>query len=467
METEKYKSIYKILIVSVSYISILLMVSCEGFLVVPGPKSKVERASVFDDESSANLALIGMYSSMLDPQSFASGGTNSISTIAGLSSDELKNVPRTDAVSLEFEENDISALNSTVLTLWTSLYRTIYMANAGIEGLGNSPAIDQNVISQFEGECLFIRAFCHFYLVNLFGDVPLVLSTNYENNSTISRASSGAVYDQIIADLIRAQSLMTDNYDGSDRTRATKGSATALLARTYLYLEDWQKAEIEATRIIEDSRYKLTALDGVFLANSKETIWQLRPLQVSSTNGYTNEAYFFTPPTINNYNALNPNIISNFENNDNRFSKWVGKYQKIYYPHKYKQNSAQAPLTEYSMVFRVAEQYLIRAEARTKLGKFQGIGSAVSDIDSIRYRAGLNPTTATSQNDLLLVIENERRNEFFTEWGHRWFDLKRTDRVTTVMSVTKPKWNSQDALYPLPQAERNKDRNLSPQNPGY
>ena len=119
---------------------------------------------------------------------------------------------------------------------------------------------------------------------------------------------------------------------------------------------------------------------------------------------------------------------------------------------------------EYSIVFRLSEQYLIRAEARAKQGD---ILNGKSDLDMIRNLAGLGNITAVTQQDLLDAILRERRVEFFTEHGHRFFDLKRANQLDTVLSVTKPGWNSFEALFPIPATELSLNPNLAPQNPGY
>lgn len=116
------------------------------------------------------------------------------------------------------------------------------------------------------------------------------------------------------------------------------------------------------------------------------------------------------------------------------------------------------------MVFRLAEQYLIRAEARAQQGDATG---AKADINAIRNRAGLPDTDADGQASILAAIEHERRIEFFTEWGHRWFDLKRTGRADAVLSPIKPNWQSTDVLFPIPLQEIENNPNLLPQNAGY
>jgi hypothetical protein len=165
-------------------------------------------------------------------------------------------------------------------------------------------------------------------------------------------------------------------------------------------------------------------------------------------------------------------MVAAFEPDDARLLNWVGSYDTgseiVYYPFKYKQLDQSTPLEEFSMVLRLAEQYLIRAEARAQLDNLAG---AISDIDVIRGRAALpliqdnNPTI--SKEDLLTAIIHERQVELFTEGGLRWFDLKRTALADNVLSSIKAGWNATDKLYPIPQNEFGNNPQLGNQNPGY
>lgn len=119
---------------------------------------------------------------------------------------------------------------------------------------------------------------------------------------------------------------------------------------------------------------------------------------------------------------------------------------------------------EYSIIFRLSEQYLIRAEARAHLDNISG---AQLDLNTIRNRAGLPNTLATSMSDLLNAIIQERQVELFAEQGHRWFDLKRTGNAGTVLSAIKPNWQATDVLLPIPETELEINPNLLPQNSGY
>jgi hypothetical protein len=162
--------------------------------------------------------------------------------------------------------------------------------------------------------------------------------------------------------------------------------------------------------------------------------------------------------------------LNAFEVGDKRKASWVisgtQDGQPWSHPFKYKSTSSDTVLTEYYTVFRLAEQHLVRAEARAKLGKLTAANSAESDINIIRDRAGLGPTTAQTKEELLAAVAQERRVELFSEWGHRWFDLKRTGKADEVLSLIKPGWQPEDKLYPIPYDERQLNPNLT-QNPHY
>jgi hypothetical protein len=112
----------------------------------------------------------------------------------------------------------------------------------------------------------------------------------------------------------------------------------------------------------------------------------------------------------------------------------------------------------------MAEQYLIRAEARLKQGNIIG---AQDDLNKIRVRAGLPITTAMTQEELKQAILDERRVEMFTEHGNRWFDIRRHGVVGEILSPIKPGWSPTNILLPIPEYELLINPNLLPQNPGY
>jgi len=116
------------------------------------------------------------------------------------------------------------------------------------------------------------------------------------------------------------------------------------------------------------------------------------------------------------------------------------------------------------MVLRLAEQYLIRAEARVRQNDLVG---AIQDLNVVRARAGLpDLSSGVSQDLILAAVIQERRVELFAEWGHRWSDLIRWGQADSVLSMEKPKWTANAKLYPLPLVDIQRNGNLR-QNDGY
>lgn len=464
------QSIHKIPII---LLILVTAVSCESFLEVELPKSRVVSETVYKDEGTAVAAISGIYHQMMYNGGFASGSFGSVTLVSGISADELVNYYDVTHY-VEFYQNEITIRNSSNNSLWGSCYETIYAANAIMEGMANSTSLKNETKMQLEGESRFVRAFCYFYLVNLYGDVPLVRSTDYRVNSALPRAPVDQVYAFIADDLNKAKELLSADYISVERVRPNKAAAAALLARTYLYMKNWEKAEEQASVVISNSRYSLAAdVNQVFLANSSEAIWQIiNP----GANTRTNEAAMFVlvsaPIGSSNPVALSDAVVSSFGAGDLRKQNWVGAVvsgaNTYYYPWKYKNLTLGTPTTEYSMVLRLAEQYMIRAEARAMRDNLPG---AIADLDVIRNRAHHFPLVkdanpGITKEDLLLAIEEERKLELFAEWGHRWLDLKRTGRTNALLSG-KPHWDDTDVLYPIPEQEILNDPNLKPQNDGY
>jgi len=453
------------------YWALILMIagfsSCKKFVQTDLPKTQLTQATVFTGDALVNGALNGIYSNMESYSSYGGGDVTSLTYLGGESSDDFLSASTNDA----FYSNTILPNDYHVLTFWSTPYQDIYRANAILEGLLTAKGVSTAMLKQAEGEAKFVRAFSYFYLVNMFGDVPLITVTDYKQNAAVVRTPQAQVYKQIVTDLLDAQSLLGTTYatGNGERVRPNKWVATALLARVYLYTGDWANAETQATAVIGNSLYKLSPIAGAFLKNSTETIWAF-----GRTSGNTNEAYVFgaTPGASPFLLSLQPSSVARFDPADQRLAKWILTTQDFtgttyYYPYKY-QNQRLTPVTEYSIVLRLGEQYLIRAEARTQQGTLTGAGSAAADIDTIRARAGLPGITATTKGELLLAVENERYFELFSEWAHRWFDLKRTGRATALLSPLKPGWQSFKQLYPIPQSQIDNDPAMAgQQNPGY
>ena len=434
-------------------------------MTIDPPKDQAERTIVFENESAAISATVGLYSQLMQTSlSLASAGTT---IYPALSADELYNTaPSTDYDA--YRSNEIPENSSSLARLWHTGYRNIYHANSVIEGLDRSFSLPDTLRNRLRGEMLVTRAFLYNILTNLFGDIPLVLSTDFQHNQSVPRLPVTEIYQQIISDLTSAKGLLKESYPSAGRIRPNKWTAVGLLARVYLYTGNWIGAEQEATELINSGQYALlTNLNNVFLTTSTEAIWQLSPI-LSTINTAEGNVFIPATATARPTFALTSTLLTAFEPNDLRKTNWTKTVTvsgvPYTYPFKYKVRTGAPPYTEYNMCLRLAEIFLIRAEARAMQNNIDG---AKEDINRLRTRAGLTNTTASSQSIVLNAIEQERRIELMTEFGHRWFDLKRTGRADMVLSLLKPaSWSTTDQLYPLPLYELETNPALY-QNPGY
>lgn len=464
---------------------------CKKFVEVSAPVTSINATNVFATDVTAAAVLTAIYAK-ISSTSLPSGSIASMTLFPALSADELSlYTPSNNQAALNiYYANALTSLNVGNSDFWGTIYPVIFVANSAIEGLTASNTLTPSIKQQLLGEAKFVRAFCYFYLVNLYGNVPLALSSDENITRLLSRASKAQVYQQIISDLTDAQSLLSNNYlsgdiltTTTDRISPNKWVATALLARTYLYYgnltndpSNYVNAEAQAGALINNSgMFSLTPLSNTFLKNNNEAIWQLQPVNSTGTTN-TWDAWLFilpaTGPTTTSYPVyLSNNLVNSFEPGDNRKTVWINSVTIsstiYYYPYKYKINTPNAAVSEYTTIFRLGEQYLIRAEARAQQNNING---AQSDLNTIRTRAGLPNTTANTQATLLTAILHERQVELFTEWGHRWLDLKRTGNIDAAMSIVTPSkggiWNTNEQWYPIPQQSINTDPNLV-QNVGY
>lgn len=472
--------------ISLLFLIIILTCGCKKFIEIPPSSDQLVTSSVFNNNAAATSAVTDIYTQMWRNAESAIMAQNN-----GLLGDELTEYNTSPGINYQEYINSMFAESpaSNSFGPWINGYNYIYQANAVISGLQQYSGTSLTVKQQLLGEAYFIRAFWHFYLTSCYGAIPLITTTSYSVNNALSRTPRNQVLLQIIADLNQARILLNTNYvDASDtltttsRVRPNKAVATALLARVYLYMGNYSndksyyaKADSAASAVIANNDYSLVPLTNVFLANSSNTeaIWQLAtplPANYDTTDGET-FILIAAPGPGGNSETLSPQLLNAFEPNDQRFNNWVGSITTggttYYFPYKYKNYMYEG--VEYTVVLRLAEQYLIRAEAKVYKGDLPG---AANDLNMIRTRAGLPNTIAANQNDLLTAILHERQVELFTEWGHRWFDLNRTGNTSNVMSVVTPSkggtWNPNgyQELYPIPQIEINVDHNLT-QNPGY
>ncbi len=445
-------------------IVIFVGISCKKFIDVDPPSTQLVTETVFKTDQAATAAQLSIYARM-------EGESTLYQQILylGLSADEFTNYS-TNNFNIDLANNNLSSDNANTYNLWSAYYRYIYQANDVLNGIAKSSSLSDAVRKQLTAEAKFTRAYFHFLLVNLFGSIPIVNSTDYRINALLPRSSVQEVYNFIKQDLQSAVENLSVNYlDAAgnvttERVRPNRSAAKALLARVYLYMKDWSSAELLANEVIAGNYQLVTNLDNVFLKNSSEAIWQFQNV-APNTNTYTGSQFILT--TTPAVAALDSSLINSFAVPDKRKLSWTKSVtvsgKTYYYPNKYKIKQSTT-ITEYSIVLRLAELFLIRSEARLQQGNIAG---AQQDINIIRTRAGLpnftGLTTAALQDSLI----KERRWELFSETGDRWIDLKRAGAINLIMPVVKGiNWVSFDALYPIPLQEINRNVNLT-QNPGY
>ena len=449
------------------------LISCKKLIQIPpNPPTQITREQAFADSATAISAVAAVYS--YTPGGHGLPYEDGLFILAtSLSGHEVAFTGSGEDYS-QFYSYNVTPINNEIGSLWATPYSEIYQINDILGNITNNNNLSASFIKQITGEMKVVRAFCYFNMVNLFGGVPLVTTTDYATNAQSPRASASEIYAQILADLNDAVKKLPASYPSTGHARPNLYTAIALQAKVHLYQGQWQAAYNEADSVIRSGLYDITTtpLSDVFLDGSAEAIWQV---PIEDAYGGSGDALDFIPYSSDqtpNF-VVTDSLLNQFEAGDMRLANWMGvnvvNGQNVYYPAKYKDKSPTSPPTDYMMI-RLGEIYLVRAEAAAQLNNLNG---ALADVNTIRQRAGLGTSTAdaTSQAAVLAAVRKERRTELFTEWGSRWFDLNRTVNDTKYpASGQAPQvlagWQANDALYPLPQAQIQLNSHLT-QNPGY
>ena len=359
-------------------------------------------------------------------------------------------------------------------SIYTAHYYTIQSTNIGLEKMAASP-ISETQRNQYMGESLFVRAYCYYELVNLFGGVPLYTKSLGTADLKLQRSSAAAVYAQIEADL-KESAAKLENIPVNREGRVNKWAAYALLARVSLFQEKWAEAKQYSNKVISEGPY---ALESDFLniwnVNNHNGVESILEAQSSSVqdkslgsmlptlsgargedkkNFPSNDAqdvldgWGWCMPTSDLENAylsendvirrrstitkwgeaaygdevLNP--THKFSLNDNKSGRICRKY---YIPvatrRALDKKDGHLPLN--IPLIRLAEMYLTRAEANYHTG-----GDALADINILRARVKLDPKTGLAGPTLLKQIYKERRLELAFE-GLRLYDIRREKDPST------------------------------------
>jgi starch-binding outer membrane protein, SusD/RagB family len=342
----------------------------------------------------------------------------------------------------------------SIRDIWQGYYRGITNANISINGFNQITAVgaaEEGELNRYKGDAYFVRAFYYHQLIQLFAKpyepataasdlgVPLVVEYNIAEQP--ARATVKAVYDQILSDLAQAKSLLSGVAGAQGSTRFTKDVVTALEARVKLNMQDWAGAKAAADALINSGTYPLISSQTAFTAywhtdTKTESILQLQviaPNELANANsiylGLVPATGKFTPDFI-------PSqwVVDMYESTDIRKSTYLAQkpvtiqgtnYNNVWLVNKYPGNpalftGANTNNQHAPKVFRIAEMYLISAEAGAKLGS----ADALITLNKLRTARNASLLVALTGTALLNAVKDERTRELAFE-GFRLLDLKR------------------------------------------
>ncbi len=393
-------------------------------------------------------AVNGVYSSL---QSAGYYGRNYL--VAGdLAADNLDWTGTTAGYN-QIDNNSILADNVIVEGMWSAIYSTVNRVNFVLEALPEVVALDNNMTPEdeleYEAELRFVRAMAHFDLARMFGPVPIRIATATasDDDLNVPRRPLEQVFAQIFDDLEFAENNIRENIV---RGKASKPAVLALKARVslYDYANTQNLAMLEAAR---DAAATLINHPSLELEHDFARLFDGNPNSESIFEVNFGEqdrnrlAEYFFPTALSGRREFAPTeaLYDAYHDDDVRRDISITKDGENLYGFKYHDIETG---TDNVYVLRLAEMYLIRAEANLILGE---AGLAADDIDAIRLRAGLQPINTTDPDELDQEIMDMRRLEFAFE-GHRWFDLVRTEKALDVLEGVAQECQY---LFPIPLGE--------------
>lgn len=400
---------------------------------------------------------------------------------------------------------NIPSDNDAVRFAWSNQFLGIHRANLVLDNIGGIE-MDATLKERYFAEMKFLRAWYYFNLVKTFGDVPLVLTAELKTYD-LARSPKSEVYQQIINDLNAAIEILPNasEYADSDRGRATKGAAMAYLAKVYLYLDDFQKAQEWFGKVIDSQEYGLDAdYYGMFLREgetSKEHIFQVQFLNDQGAQPANNQIHTVMGSRARNgwgFNLPTQDFVDAFEPGDPRLEHTVYKNgdvmidglvanvgnsttgylnNKVYVPEYERVGGSLQPGRD-DIYMRLGKVYLWYAEAANENGN---TSEALKYLNLIRERAregnsGILPDIIeTNKTALRELIWKEQRVEFGQEY-ERFFELVRQKRAGKVLRAYAEKYDvpkgsgfkdGVNEIFPIPQSEINLSKGVIIQNFGY
>jgi len=393
----------------------------------------------------------------------------------------------------QFSDFSFTASNAGINGQWSYDFDGISRSNSAISYLTDatlttSLAFDEPTRNYLLGQVYFLRAFYYFDLVNLYGDIPLLLTPlkNFADAYGVAKSETKAnVYIQISKDLDEAKTLLPDGKysDATEKWRVSKGAVMALQAKVALYNQKWSEAISIITEMEGLTYYSLNAnyfdnfrVEKEFVENEVIFAYDHQSLTTPrSGNGLCALAgWGFIAPTTN--------FISAFEANDPRLDYTVDvTSQNVYkfFGELNDNNKGNDDAPSNKIYIRWADVMLWKAEALNETGAFP---EAIELINKVRQRArqtvtatgnippaGTLPDRNIASTDKAQIKDwliQERRVELGFE-SQRFNDLKRWNLAKSFLSGLGKNFQDKNYLYPIPQGEIDKSGGSITQNPGY
>lgn len=381
--------------------------------------------------------------------------------------------PNSNGGARALEDFSWTSTEGFVGSIWENCYEGIFYANTVLDVIDDVLYDSESLKSVRIGEMKFIRGFLYHQLTTIYGDVPLVLTIDDPASAfDDTRTPVGEIYTQIETDLLDAITLLpTTNSVG----RANKYAARAILAKHYMKLGEFGKAEAQLEIIVGSEAYDLAPIDGLFGVENEGNDEDVFSIQYTSDLDGMSEGsrfyYIFTQPDDQGgmgAMAMESSLYDLYETDDLR-RNFINESNNVYYINKWtpSPNSNREDAGDNHYVVRYADILLLYAEC---LNENNNTPLAGTYLDLVRERANLEGTTASDQTSMRAAIAFERRLELAGE-GHRWYDLLRTGTAVQTMNnffqaedrgITVEPYR---LLAPIPQAEV--DITDMEQNPDY
>ena len=439
----------KTLYTLISLLFLIGIAGCEKILEVD-PTYYIDGEQAITNKRGVETALTGCYNALQQTGMYG----RYLVIIPDLAADNLDWKGTTQAYG-QFENNNLLADNIIVESVWNAHYNLLNRVNYVLNKLPD--IADMNAVEKEStaAQLYFLRALAHYNLVRLFGPVPIkVLPTlDLGDNLNVPRDPVQNVYDAILTDLALAEDKIAVNNPGY----ATNGAVLALQADVALSQGNYELAKAKATALINGNYALEDVFADLFVGEpGSEAIFTVL---FNEQDGNRLAEYFFPTAQGGRYEvAPSADLVATYTQEDTiRLNATIAGNPP--YGLKYPDMVTMANDVP---VYRLAEMYLIRAEAEARL---QGSKAAIrNDINILRLRAGIAALSSDTYEELLMDIEAERRRELAFE-GKRWFELVRTGRALEVLpGVT----SANQLLFPIPLVElQNNNHEGMIQNTGY